>query len=686
MMFQNCQWIWGTENAQADEYMDFDLCFCTRAGSTYCLYVACDTDYALYHENSLVTFGQYPDYPEYRVYDTIPLSCVTEGVNHLRLTVWYQGVNFKTYIKKPAGVIFKITEDGKDLLCSTESIPSRRTPGYIPHLCRSISPQLGLTFSYDATVPEVPYEPFSCKVEGITRTLYPRPVDKLTLSPRMEAHIVQQGGYILQGGDETKWHMQQAALSTRMNFYKKFTGDPIVLRTAHGEDGVFLIVDLLRETAGFLDLEFVVPKACDVMIGWGEHLLDGRCRTAIRNFSCDYRACEGKNLWLHPFRRLGCRYIQLFIASPEVSIIYAGIRETIYPVNVKTYSGKNLLRNRIYQVSVNTLRQCMHEHYEDCPWREQGLYTMDSRNQMLCGYYAFGETKFPKACLDLISKGMRDDGILAVCYPAGSDHPIPSFSLIYFVQVWEYFQHSGDLAFIREKYPFLKTLMETFLSRSREDGLISIFWEKKEYWNFYEWSCGMNGSERWEQPVYDAPLNAYLSIALQRLADIARQIQQEEDALQYLEIALRINRALVTEFYNEEVRLFRSFTNRRQEEYSVLTNSLCVLCGAAQGIPLDYIQEILSVNGTGNSTVTVVPSTLSMNSFRFDALLKIDFQRAKTVVLDEIDRIYLQMLEQGATSFWETLEGADDFDGAGSLCHGWSALPVYYYNILDGLS
>lgn len=47
------------------------------------------------------------------------------------------------------------------------------------------------------------------------------------------------------------------------------------------------------------------------------------------------------------------------------------------------------LLQKIYDVSVYTLKCCMHEHYEDCPWREQALYTMDSRNQMLCGYYAF---------------------------------------------------------------------------------------------------------------------------------------------------------------------------------------------------------------------------------------------------------------------------------------------------------
>jgi hypothetical protein len=36
------------------------------------------------------------------------------------------------------------------------------------------------------------------------------------------------------------------------------------------------------------------------------------------------------------------------------------------------------------------------------------------------------------------------------------------------------------------------------------------------------------------------------------------------------------------------------------------------------------------------------------------------------------------MLSCGATTFWETILGAEDFNGAGSLCHGWSAIPVYW--------
>ena len=40
------------------------------------------------------------------------------------------------------------------------------------------------------------------------------------------------------------------------------------------------------------------------------------------------------------------------------------------------------------------------------------------------------------------------------------------------------------------------------------------------------------------------------------------------------------------------------------------------------------------------------------------------------------------MLDLGATTFWETLKGEADFGGAGSLCHGWSAMAAYYYSTL----
>ena len=71
-----------------------------------------------------------------------------------------------------------------------------------------------------------------------------------------------------------------------------------------------------------------------------------------------------------------------------------------------------------------------------------------------------------------------------------------------------------------------------------------------------------------------------------------------------------------------------------------------------------------------------------MRCFPYDALLKTDRARYAPWVIGDIDRRYEKMLAAGATSFWETEKGEQDFSRAGSLCHGWSAMPVYYYHLL----
>ena len=73
-------------------------------------------------------------------------------------------------------------------------------------------------------------------------------------------------------------------------------------------------------------------------------------------------------------------------------------------------------------------------------------------------------------------------------------------------------------------------------------------------------------------------------------------------------------------------------------------------------------------------------ASLSMKCFKYDALLMTDFSRWKDYVLEDIRRDYRKMLDAGATTVWETIEGASAFGNAGSLCHGWSAMPVYYFH------
>ena len=78
----------------------------------------------------------------------------------------------------------------------------------------------------------------------------------------------------------------------------------------------------------------------------------------------------------------------------------------------------------------------------------------------------------------------------------------------------------------------------------------------------------------------------------------------------------------------------------------------------------------------------MTPVSLSMRCFLSDALIAVDKKRYTPIILEQIEKLYVPMLEFGSTTVWETEIGQSDFDNAGSLCHGWSAIPIYYYHTL----
>ena len=123
--------------------------------------------------------------------------------------------------------------------------------------------------------------------------------------------------------------------------------------------------------------------------------------------------------------------------------------------------------------------------------------------------------------------------------------------------------------------------------------------------------------------------------------------------------------------------MFTDFTE--EHHISELGCSLAILAGAATQEECRVLAEKLTA-----SDRDMVPITLSMKCFLYDALLMTDREKYKETVLADIELVYGKMLDAGATSFWETEEGESAFGNAGSLCHGWSAMPVYYYWTLLG--
>ena len=424
-----------------------------------------------------------------------------------------------------------------------------------------------------------------------------------------------------------------------------------------------IIIDLGKETAGLPDLDIDSPIDQTLLIAYGEHINDGSVRRIIgnRDFSFEFVAKAGKNNFLNPLKRIAGRYLEIFYKE-KPTINYAGIRPVKYEHKVINKKYNDELIDRINSICIDTLELCMHEHYEDCPWREQALYALDSRNQMLCGYYAFEGSEFQKANLLLLSQSIRSDGLLSICAPADGDLGIPFFSLIYPIQVYEYIEHTGDRKILEDVGETIEKIMNAFDKRVEENNLISDL--PSPYWNFYEWTEGSHndyqiGSSGKQNVRYSLILNCmyvYAHMFYDKMFSTKTDLE-------------RTKQAIKTCFYNKTTNTFNLYLDSNVG--SVLGNSLAVLIGLGN-------QELCEKL---KSSDELIPISLSMTTFLYDALLKSD-PKNKTWILNDIKQKYSRMWNQGATTFWETDKGFKDFNGAGSMCHGWSAIPVYYFNFI----
>ncbi|MCI8388341.1 MAG: hypothetical protein HFE63_07760 [Clostridiales bacterium] len=685
MIFSKSEWIWHNDYRGVNVYVNFEDSFKLDSKPEKCLMrISCDRNYSLYINGKFVDCGQYSDYEDLKFYDELDISeFVNVGENKLFITVYYQNKSCSTYRHGEPGLIFEIIADDMPICVSSSKTITYKNSAFADGEMEMVSGQFGYTFHYDCSREAERIGEKCADIVNKTRDIKPRPIKKLTISEPADAALINTGSFtdtIVSGTPAQK--MLAASLTNYSGHSKQLPSDGIKLAVNDNEkskcSGIMAIIDLGAESTGFLSLDIDVANECDIYIGWGEHLTDLRVRTSIggRNFAASYHAKAGRNHFENPLLRCGCRYIQLHVYANECTLYYAGIRPTMYPIDkIVPFSCADQLHNRIYNTSLRTLHLCMHEHYEDCPWREQALYSMDSRNQMLCGYYAFGETRFARASLELMAHSLRDDNMLELCSPAEVTITIPCFSAVFMTQLYEYLLFSGDKDFVRRILPTAEAISKEFISRIEANGLIKCFGETK-YWNFYEWQSGLEGSISGDVPederTYDAPLCAFVSFGLRSLADTLKQLGENEKAEYYNNQHLELNRSIDANFYDEVRGCYASFIKKGEKfHYSELTNSLIVY---ADAVPENRLESVLATIAGGE----LLEVTLSHSIFKYDALMR-NKQKYGKYVFENIAKHWGHMLENNATTFWETIEGEKDFANAGSLCHGWSAIPVYIY-------
>lgn len=187
------------------------------------------------------------------------------------------------------------------------------------------------------------------------------------------------------------------------------------------------------------------------------------------------------------------RYLRLQIetADAPLTVLSYDYLTTGYPLVVKNKPViEDETMRRIWEISLRTLKRCMHETYVDCPFYEQLQYAMDSRAEILFTYEVAEDDRLARQCMDAFRRTQRSDGILQASAPAEKVNVIPGFSIFYIFMVHDHMRYFHDKALVREHFGCVDNVLRYFDSHLTEKGLVGsvggvLF--RHRYWSFIDW-------------------------------------------------------------------------------------------------------------------------------------------------------------------------------------------------------
>lgn len=695
-MINKAKWIWSEPISEVNEYIDIVRDFELRELSpSAIIQISADSEYLLYINGALVSLGQFSDHPDHKIFDEIEIGeHLRLGKNRVAVRGYYQGESGLRYKAGERGIAFALSS-GSTLVLSDSSAVARISPDYKSGRIHLTNWFMGFGFEYHAegsdsfASPEYPLgeEWLPCIEKPLPSLISPRPIKKLKLLPKANVKIIAQGSFIRRSSDPLPSVLMQTDYLSSRRFDRFFEGSkamPVSLSEPEREaDGIYFIVDLGEERCGYLHFELTAQKGTRIDISHGEHLEDLRVRARVNdnNFADTYFCREGKQSFTHYTRRIACRYIEVHISSRgPISVNYFGLLPLEYPFGGETelYISDGI-HEKIFETCKRTLKLCMHEHYEDGPWREQALYGSDARNASACAYYTLGgSAEFTRASLRLLAESVLCDTYVNLCAPAVRLKTIPSFTMLWFLAVREYTDFSGDLSFAKEHLPLMKRMIGNITANERDGILKPVPIDGVEPWNFYEWSedqaalaeaIKKNG-DRIEDGLY----HAFAYIAVCSAASVAQKLGESELSGEYLKRAEAMREAFNRKFWDGDRGVFCShLLDGKPMRYDELTQAIALFSGIAY-----KEREESLLCALAEPKGDLVKLSLSYMIYKHEALLSRGKKYADTV-FSEISRIWGGMLLRGATTFWECEGGTESYSIACSLCHAWSATPIIIY-------
>ena len=316
--------------------------------------------------------------------------------------------------------------------------------------------------------------------------------------------------------------------------------------------------------------------------------------------------------------------------------------------------------NRIWDVAAYTMDLTTRELFVDGIKRDRWTWSGDAIQSYLMNYYL----RFDTECVKRTIRQLRGkDPVTAHV------NTIMDYTFYWFVSIGDYYRYTGDVAFVREMWPRMVTLMDYVLGRTNADGMAE---GQPDDWIFVDWvdfPMHKRGTLCFEQILFCK--------ALQTMATCAELLGIQTD---YGQRAANLLAKIKETFWDDTLQAYLHAIEDGQlnRQVTKFPNMFAILYGLADDEEQKKIMKSVMMNPSVDPITTPY-----MRFYELEALCMADCHQE---VLQEIRNYWGGMLKCGATTFWEKYvpaeQGTQHLAMYGrpfgkSLCHAWGASPIY---------
>ncbi|WP_237073709.1 alpha-L-rhamnosidase-related protein [Mucilaginibacter mali] len=318
--------------------------------------------------------------------------------------------------------------------------------------------------------------------------------------------------------------------------------------------------------------------------------------------------------------------------------------------------------NKIWDVAAYTLHLNTREFFIDGIKRDRWVWSGDAYQSYAMNYYLYFDS--PTVTRTLYALRGKD--------PVTSHiNTIMDYTFYWFLGIHDYYQYTGDKAFIKQMYPRMQSLMNWCLARRDKDGLMVGL---PGDWTFIDWADGLSkkGEVSFEQLL--------LCRSMETMGLCADLMGEKAEAAKYRQMSAALKAKIFQYYWNaQKGALVHSRVNGKQtDNVTRYSNMFSIFFNYFTEAQKQQVKKTVLMNDKIQKITTPY-----MHFYELEALCTMGEQNA---VLKEMKSYWGGMLNLGATTFWEEYNpaksGADHYSMYGrefgkSLCHAWGASPIY---------